>query len=151
MLWLIDKPKKERPMKRVRDAMTSHVHIVGPEDSIRDAALKMAEADVGSLPVGDNDRLVGMITDRDIVLRAVAQGKGSQTLVRDVMTDHIRYCFDDDNIENVAENMSNLGIRRLPVIDREKRLVGILTLSNVAQSGDGFATNKLLQGVATPH
>ncbi|HEX6832526.1 MAG TPA: CBS domain-containing protein [Rudaea sp.] len=138
-------------MKQVSQVMTRNVQLARPDDSIREAARMMAQNDIGSLPVGDENRLVGMITDRDIVVRAVADGKDVNTKVRDVMTDEIRYCYDDDDIDAVAENMSNLGIRRLCVIDRDQRLVGIVSLSNVAQGGDDDATDTLLQGVAEPH
>jgi CBS domain-containing protein len=138
-------------MKKINEVMTPDVRLANPNQTIRDAATVMAEADVGSLPVGENDRLIGMITDRDIVLRAVAQGRDTQTLVRDVMTDKIQYCFEDDNVDRVAKNMADLGVRRLPVLNRDKRLVGIVALSNVAQAGDGKSTKTLLKGVAEPH
>ena len=93
-------------MKKVSEIMTSDVVLTSPDESICDAASSMAKADVGSLPVGENDRLVGMITDRDIVLRAVAQGRDAQTPVRDVMTGKIQYCFDDENVDDVAKNMA---------------------------------------------
>lgn len=138
-------------MKRVSDVMTSDVRIASPNQTIREAARAMAEADVGSLPVGENDRLVGMITDRDIVLRAVAQGRDPKTPIRDVMTDHIEYCFEDDDVGSAAENMANLGVRRLAVLNRDKRLVGIVALSNIASCGESKATTKMLKGVAEPH
>lgn len=138
-------------MKKISEVMTSDVRLANPDQTIRDAASVMAQADVGSLPVGENDRLIGMITDRDIVLRAVAHGLDTQTLVRDVMTDTIQYCFEDDEVDHVAKNMANLGVRRLPVLNRDKRLVGIVALSNMAQAADGKSTQTLLKGVAEPH
>lgn len=138
-------------MKKIRDVMTGAVKLVGPTQTIREAARLMASADIGSLPVGDNDRLVGMVTDRDLALRAVAHGLGPDTPVRDVMTTAVKYCHDDEEVEQVARNMAELGVRRLPVVDREKRLVGIVALSNIAQSGDSKAANSLLDGVAQPH
>jgi len=138
-------------MKKISEVMTPDVRLASPDQTIRDAASVMADADVGSLPVGENDRLIGMLTDRDIVLRAVAQGRDTQTLVRDVMTDKIRYCFEDDDVDHVAKTMADLGVRRLPVLNRDKRLVGIVALSNVAQAGDGKSTKILLKGVAEPH
>jgi CBS domain-containing protein len=93
-----------------------------------------------------------MITDRDIVLRAVAEGRDAeQTSVREVMTDRIQYCYDDENVEEVAQHMADLGIRRLPVISREKRLVGIIALSNMTQCTDGEAKTAFLDSVAAPH
>jgi len=138
-------------MKTIRDVMTGDVKLVGPTQTIREAAQLMASADIGSLPVGDNDRLVGMVTDRDLALRAVAHGLGHDTPVRDVMTTAVKYCHDHEDVEQVARNMAELGVRRLPVVDGEKRLVGIVALSNIAQSGDSKAANSLLDGVAQPH
>ena len=138
-------------MKKISEVMTADVKLARPEQSIREAALVMAAADVGSLPVSDNDRLVGMVTDRDLVLRANAKGLGVDTPVRDVMTAQIRYCRDDEDVASVAKNMAELGVRRLPVVDRDKRLVGIVALSNIAQSGNQQASESLLEGVAQPH
>jgi CBS domain-containing protein len=138
-------------MKTIRDVMTGNVKLVGPTQTIREAAQLMASGDIGSLPVGEDDRLVGMVTDRDLALRAIAHGLGHDTLVRDVMTTSVKYCHDHENVEQVAQNMAELGVRRLPVVDREKRLVGIVALSNIAQSGDSKAANSLLDGVAQPH
>lgn len=139
-------------MKKVSDVMTREkIHLVSPNQTIADAAALMAKADVGSLPVGDNDRLIGMITDRDIVLRAVAKGLGSDTPVRTVMTEQIKYCYDDQGVSEVAQNMADLGVRRLPVVNREKRLIGFVALSNITSFGDRASKDTLLQGVATPH
>ena len=137
--------------RKVSDVMTRNVHLASPDQTIREAATEMAKADIGSLPVGENDRLIGMITDRDIVLRAVAQGRDPKTHVRDVMSERIEYCFEDEDVGRAAENMASLGVRRLPVLNRDKRLVGIVALSNIADSGDNKATSKMLKGVAEPH
>ena len=118
---------------KVSEVMTPDVRLTDPDQSIRDAACEMADADVGSLPVGENDRLIGMITDRDIALRAVAEGRDPQTKVREVMTQKIQYCFEDEDIEDVAQSMRDLGVRRLPVLNRDKRLVGIVTWNKVAR------------------
>lgn len=138
-------------MKRVSEIMTRNVYIADPEQTISDIARAMADADVGSLPVGENDRLVGMVTDRDIVLRAVAKGRDGKTKVRDVMTEHIQYCYDDDAITKVADHMSNLGLRRMAVLNHDKRLVGIVTLSDIASCGESKAAAKMAKGVAKPH
>ncbi len=138
-------------MKRISEVMTRNVRLASPNQTIREIASQMADNDVGSLPVGDNDRLVGMITDRDIVLRAVAKGRDPQTTVRDVMTERVQYCFDDDDVQHVAENMAKLGVRRLPVLNHDKRLVGIVALSDVANCGESKATQAMLKGVAQPH
>jgi CBS domain-containing protein len=121
---------------KVSDCMTRDVRVAAPTQSLREAAALMAELDVGILPVGENDRLIGMITDRDIAIRGVACGKGPDTAVRDVMTDSVKYCFADQSIEEVSRNMGDVQVRRLPVVDREKRLVGIISLSDIA-NGEG--------------
>ena len=122
---------------KVSDAMTRDVRVASPNQTIQDAAKMMSDVDSGVLPVGENDRLIGMITDRDIAVRAVAQGKGPQALVREVMTDHVHYCFDDEDIDEVTHKMADSQVRRLPVVNRDKRLVGILSLGDVATSRDG--------------
>jgi CBS domain-containing protein len=117
---------------KVRDAMTRDVRLVRPDQTIRDAAHLMAELDIGCLPVEDNDRMVGMITDRDIAVRAIAEGRGPDAPVRDVMSTEVKYCFDDQSIDEITQNMADLRLRRLPVVDRHKRLVGILSLGDLA-------------------
>jgi len=135
---------------RVSEAMTREVRVANPGQSIREVAKIMAEIDAGAMPVGDNDRLVGMITDRDIAIRAVALGKGPDTPVRDVMsTEQVLYCYEDEELDHVAKNMSEQQVRRLPVVNREKRLVGIVSLGNLAQR-EGRAANKAVKGVTKP-
>jgi len=131
--------------------MTSVVETIGPGDTIREAAERMRSLDVGCLPVAEDDHLIGMLTDRDIVLRAVSLNRGPETLVRDVMSDKVKYCYDDDSIAKVAQNMAELGIRRLPVVNRGKRLVGMLALSNLVHCGDSISASTMVRGVATPH
>jgi CBS domain-containing protein len=136
---------------RIQDAMTRDVHIANPAHSIREAARIMAEIDAGTLPVGENDRLVGMITDRDIAVRAVAAGKGPDTPVRDVMSQEVCYCFEDQEIDEAAANMADQKIRRLPVVSREKRLVGIVSLGDIALADDpNGAAASTLSGVSEP-
>ena len=103
---------------QVREAMSDDVRIANPNQSIRDAAILMAKIDAGVLPVGENDRLVGMITDRDIAVRAIALGKGPDTPVRDVMSEDVKYCFEDDDVDEVAQNMADIKVRRLPVLEQ---------------------------------
>jgi CBS domain-containing protein len=103
-------------MKKVSEVMTRDIHIAAPDQTIADAAAEMARADIGCLPVGDKDKLVGMITDRDIVVRAVAKGLDAKTRVSEVMTDSIKYCYADQSVDEVARNMAELGVRRLPVV-----------------------------------
>src|ERR1043166_4295734 len=112
---------------QIKEVMTRDVDLIDPNMSIDKAARLMAEDDVGFLPVGENDRLIGMITDRDIAVRAVARGKDpSRTTVREAMTDHVLYCYEEDSIDAAAKNMAKLQIRRMPVVNREKRLVGVI-------------------------
>src|SRR5436190_20302557 len=120
-------------MMKVSDAMSRDVQVASPTQSIRDAARLMAKIDAGVLPVGENDRLVGVITDRDIAIRAVAEGKAPTTKVRDVMSQEVLYCFDDQELDEVAQNMGAKKIRRLPVVNREKRLVGIISFGDLAR------------------
>jgi len=129
---------------RVSEAMTRDVYVANPDETIQQAAIAMAGLDAGVLPVGDEDRLIGMITDRDIAIRAVAGGRGPDAKVRDVMTTDVKYCFDDQEIEDVTLNMGEIQVRRMPVVDRDKRLVGILSLGDVAViDGDGVAGEAL--------
>lgn len=134
--------------KSTSEVMTSGIRIARPDQTLRDAAAAMAEYDIGCLPVGEDDRLIGMITDRDIALRAVAQGLGPDTPIRDVMSKDIKYCFKDEKVEDVAKNMAELKVRRLPVVDRDKRLVGIVTFSNITYHVDA---PEFLDSVAQPH
>lgn len=117
---------------KVREAMTRDVRLVRPDQTIQEAAHLMAELDIGCLPVEENDRMVGMITDRDIAVRAVSEGRGPQTRIRDVMSQDVKYCYDDQSVEDVTRNMADIRVRRLPVVDRNKRLVGILSLGDLA-------------------
>jgi CBS domain-containing protein len=135
---------------RVNEAMSRDVCVANPNQSMCEAACSMAELDAGAIPVGENDRLVGMITDRDIAVRAVAAGKGPDTLVRDVMTRDIRYCFEDEGLDHVAKNMAEQRVRRLPVLNREMRLVGILSLGDIALKQGKKAAGEAVSGVSQP-
>jgi len=117
---------------KVREAMTRDVRLVKPEQPISEAAKLMADLDIGALPVEENDRLVGMITDRDIAVRAVAAGRGADTPIGEVMTREVKYCYEDQTVDEVTQNMGELRVRRLPVLNRDKRLVGILSLGDLA-------------------
>jgi CBS domain-containing protein len=121
---------------QIRKLMTPEVEIIGPDDTLQTAAQMMADLDTGALPVGENDRLVGMITDRDIAVRAVAKGcNPDATMVGEVMSSDIRYCFDDEDTVEVGRMMGEWQVRRLPVLDRDKRLVGIVSLGDLAIGG----------------
>ena len=134
---------------KVSEAMTATVRVANPEESLQEAALLMASLDAGALPVGENDRLIGMITDRDITIRGVAVGRGPNAKVRDVMTEEVKYCFEDEDVDEVARNMGNEQIRRLPVLNRGKRLVGILSLGDIALNRQGNAATALT-GISRP-
>src|SRR5438552_6402912 len=135
---------------KVREAMTRDVRVAGPEETVQDAAKTMAELDAGALPVGEKDHLVGMITDRDIAIRGIAKGKGPKAKVRDVMTEDVKYCFDDQEVEEVMRNMADIQVRRLPVLNRDKRLVGILSLGDIAISHEGKRAGDALRGISQP-
>jgi CBS domain-containing protein len=133
----------------VSDVMTREVQVASPEQSIRDAAQLMMKIDAGTVPVGKDQKLVGMLTDRDIAVRAVAKGLGPDTPVREIMSADVKYCFEDQSIEEVARNMADIQVRRLPVVNRDKRLVGILSLGDLAVRSN-CSTNEALRGVSTP-
>src|SRR6185312_17539044 len=136
----------------VNSCMSTEVRLASPHDSIREAARMMKEIDAGILPVGEGDRIVGMITDRDITVRAVAEGKGPETHIRDVMSREVLYCYDDERLDDVARQMRELQIRRMPVLNREKRLVGIVSIGDLAltdDEGTARAANAL-SGVSLP-
>jgi len=141
---------KEDSIMNVREVMSRDVKIASPEDTLQHAAELMVDIDAGVLPVGENDRLVGMLTDRDITVRAVAKGKApDRTKVREVMSPEIKYIYDDESLEEAAENMGKLQIRRLPVLNREKRLVGIVSLGDLALKKKGKAGDAL-KGISQP-
>lgn len=135
---------------KVGEAMTREVRLANPQQPIRDVAQLMAQLDAGAVPVSEDDRLVGMITDRDIAIRAVAAGKGPDTPVREVMSREVKYCFEDEELDHVARNMGDIQMRRLPVVNREKRLVGIVSLGDIAQNGDRETTGQTTAAVSEP-
>jgi len=137
---------------KVRDAMTSEVHLANPNETVQQAAKLMASLDAGVLPVGENDRLVGMITDRDIAVKGVARGMGPDTKVREVMSQDVKYCFADQDLKEVTQNMSDIQVRRLPVLDHDKRLVGIISLGDIAvmKNSKANGTARALGGISRP-
>ena len=136
---------------KIRDLMTEKVKTISPEETIQQAAHLMASLDTGALLVNEDDRLVGMITDRDITIRAVAKDLPGNTPVSNIMSTEIHYCFEDEDIMHVAENMAGIQMRRLPVLNRDKRLVGVVSLGNIARGQNQRASATLLQGVAQAH
>jgi CBS domain-containing protein len=136
---------------KIREVMSSDVELTNPSETLDQAAKRMAEIDAGALPVGEDDRLVGMVTDRDIVVRCVARGADPKaTSVAEVMSDDIKYCFDDEEIDHVTQNMGGLQIRRLPVVNRDKRLVGIVSLGDIARTHKPAKTGKALGDISQP-
>ena len=135
---------------KVSEVMTQDVQLIEPTQTIRDAAKLMAELDAGIMPVREGDRLVGMLTDRDIAVRAVAEGKGPDTPVREVMTEEVKYCFEDDDTPDVARNMADIQVRRLPVLTRDKRLVGIVSLGDMAMSDGSGRVGEAVAGISQP-
>jgi len=137
---------------QVKEAMTRGVECVTPDCTLQQAAQKMKALDVGPLPVCDHDRLAGMLTDRDIVLRAVADGRDPRTThVRDVLTPEVVYCFEDQDVREAASLMKEKQIRRLLVLNRDKRLVGIMSLGDLAvDSGDERLTGQTLERISEP-
>ena len=119
-------------MQQLKDLMSRDVKVVGPDVTIADAAKMMRDGDFGMLPVSDDDRMIGTISDRDIAIRAVAEGKGADTKVRDVMSEGIAWAYEDDSVEKATKLMSERQVRRLPVVDRDKRLIGIVALGDFA-------------------
>ena len=135
---------------QVGEIMTRGVKLIHPKDSLRDAARRMRDEDVGSLPVAEDDRLVGFITDRDIVVRALADNGGPDSPVTEAMSERILYCFEDESVDAVAKNMAQNQIRRLPVLTREKRLCGIVALGDIANAGADEPAEHALEGISRP-
>ena len=140
-----------RPFVRISEVMNPNVQIARPHETIHEAAKVMGQSDIGALPVAENDRLVGMITDRDIAIRAVAENKPPSTKVREVMTIDVKFCYDDETISQVALNMGDNQVRRLPVVNREMRLVGILALGDLATQGEKWSAVQALEGISKPN
>ncbi|MFY2764887.1 CBS domain-containing protein [Arenimonas sp. MALMAid1274] len=136
---------------RVSEVMTRGVRVIEETTTLAEAARLMREHDVGSLPVNSGDTLVGMVTDRDLVIRGLAEGLSGDEAVTRVMSDGVKYCYEDEDVESVAANMAQLQIRRIAVLSRDKRLVGIVSLANIASANDLSATDDLLDATAQPH
>ncbi len=134
---------------KIAKIMSHDVQYIDPDMSLRQAASIMRRIDAGCLPVAEHDKLVGMLTDRDIAIRAVAAGMGPDAKVRDAMSHEIKYCFEDEDVAHVAENMADLQVRRLPVMNRQKRLVGIVALADITK-GSLPTTAKALHGISKP-
>jgi CBS domain-containing protein len=139
-------------MMKVQDVMTRNVEVVRPTTPITEAARRMRDLDVGALPVGEDDRLIGIVTDRDLVIRGLADGaQVERAQVRQCMTPQVLYCFADESVEDVAANMADNQVRRLPVVDRDKRLVGIVALADVASAAPAHETGSAVREISPPH
>jgi CBS domain-containing protein len=138
---------------KVKDAMHKGVDWVSPETPVNELAKLMAEHDIGAIPIGENDRLIGMVTDRDIVCKGLAQNgfDAGRATARDVMTPGIHCCREDDDLAKAVRHMESLKVRRLPVINKNKRMVGILSLGDIGQSANGDLLAECVKSVSAHH
>ena len=144
-------PQKGPQMTQVHELMTRGVRTMAPGDSVTRAAQAMDELDVGVIPVCDGNKLLGVITDRDIAVRGVARGIAlEQSPVKEIMSDDVCWCYADDDVDDALEKMSAAQVRRLPVVDRDKRLVGILSIGDVAAKGNAKSTGEPLGSISEP-
>ncbi|WP_399677331.1 CBS domain-containing protein [Xenophilus sp.] len=138
-------------MHSIRNLMSRDVQVIGPDDTIAEAARRMCDGNFGMMPVGENDRMIGAISDRDIAVRGVAQGLDGSATVREVMSDGVCWVYDDESVERAVLVMAQYQVRRLPVVNRDKRLVGILALGDVAvKESDREPAAEALCGVSEP-
>ena len=138
-------------MQKIKDLMSRNVQVISPDKTIREAAQHMLKGNFGMMPVGENDRLIGSISDRDITIRAVAGGKDSRTTVREVMSEGILWAYENDSVNEVAKLMSEHQIRRLPIVNADKRLVGIVALGDFAvDSTDITVASEALAEISQP-
>ena len=135
---------------KISEIMSRDVEVARPQDTIQAVARQMKTIDAGSIPVCDGQRLQGMVTDRDIVLRVVSEGRSFDTPVTDVMSADIEYCYEDDDIAAAADKMAEVQVRRLPVLDRNQQLVGIVSLGDIAQQGKDKTTGQALEEISEP-
>jgi len=136
---------------KLREIMTSNVEVIHPDDTLQTAAEKMRDRDIGFLPVCDGDRLIGVLTDRDLITRAFAEGMESKAMLgRDLVTSPAIYCFDDHSIDEAAKLMHDNQIRRLVILSRDKQMVGVVSLGDLAMSADDKLSGEVLQSVSEP-
>jgi CBS domain-containing protein len=135
---------------KISELMTTEVETVSADQTAREAASFMLRADAGSIPVCEGDKVIGMITDRDIAVRGVAEGRGPDTPVSELMSDGIVCAHEDDDVQAVAQRMSEEQVRRMPVVDGEDRLVGIVSLGDLARETAGESAHEALEGVSAP-
>lgn len=134
-----------------RDLMTRGVECVGPQEKLRDVAVKMRDMDVGSFPVCEGGRLTGVVTDRDIAIRCVAEGDDpNQTAVRDAMSEDLIFCFEDQTVDEVSQLMRQHQVRRLPVLDGDKNMIGIIAVADLALTASDEDTADAVEGISRP-
>jgi CBS domain-containing protein len=141
--------RKEAVMK-VNECMTRDVRVIAADHTLQSAARIMADIDAGFLPVVDGDGLIGVLTDRDIAIRGVAAGKPVETNILDVMSEPIAYCFEDDDVGDVREHMGNMQIRRMPVLNHDMGLVGVVSISDCIGDGDRAQAGQMLADIVRP-
>ena len=135
---------------QIQDLMTTEVKTVKPGTPLQELARTMREADIGALPVVEKEKLVGMVTDRDIVIRGLAEHADlADTTAKDVMSSGMYYCFKDQSVAEVLENMGEVQLRRLAVVDRDKSLVGIVSIGDLAKAGSARKTAEALSGISS--
>jgi CBS domain-containing protein len=137
-------------MMKISEVMTTDVETVSSDQTAREAASFMLRADAGSIPVCEGDKVIGMITDRDIAVRGVAEGRGPDTPISELMSENVICAHEDDDVKSVARRMSEEQVRRLPVVDSEDRLVGIVSLGDLTRETSGEAAHQALEGVSAP-
>jgi CBS domain-containing protein len=134
---------------KIKDVMTSDVSFVSPDTPVAEIARRMRDEDIGALPVTENDRMIGMVTDRDIVVRCVASGSVEGATARTAMSPRVLYCYEDQSVNEILENMAEQQVRRMPVVNREKRLVGVVSIGDLSQKSQRKA-GESLKGISQP-
>jgi CBS domain-containing protein len=137
---------------KIKDVMTSDVSFVSPDTPVAEIARRMRDEDIGALPVTENDRMIGMVTDRDIVVRCVASGSVEGASARTAMSPRVLYCYEDQSVNEILENMAEQQVRRMPVVNREKRLVGVVSIGDLSQKSQRKAGESLKEiSQSVPH
>ncbi|MEX0923528.1 MAG: CBS domain-containing protein [Rhodovibrionaceae bacterium] len=131
-----------------KDIMTPTTEVVGPDTPVGDVARKMRDGDLGMLPVAENDKLIGILTDRDLAVRVLAENKGADIPAKEAMSDEVFYLYDDVSVDEAARNMGDMAVRRFPVVDREKNLVGVISLGDIAKDGQNQAAGEALRKIS---
>lgn len=135
---------------KVRDVMTRDVKVAGPGDTIQQIARLMLDFDTGAIPVVDDGHVIGLITDRDIVLRVAAQGRPLTLPVSEALTPNVEFCFEDDDLTEVSEKMARLQLRRMIILDQNRKLAGILSLGDLSREADPLESGLMLEQVSRP-